>query len=79
MIPYFFVNYIHVNQILHWLEASSNLKVNLNKSELISIGEIPRVEELAFMLGCGVGKLLVTYLGLPFGARFKILIETTTT
>ncbi|RVW82101.1 hypothetical protein CK203_052493 [Vitis vinifera] len=32
-----------------------------------------------FMLGCGVGKLLVTYLGLPFGARFKILIETTTT
>ena len=79
MIPYFFVNYIHVNQILHWLKASSNLKVNLNKSELISIGEIPRVEELAFMLGCGVGKLLVTYLGLPFGARFKILIETTTT
>ncbi|KYF36687.1 hypothetical protein SMIM3I_02242 [Streptococcus mitis] len=37
------------------------------------------MEELAFMLGCGVGKLLVTYLGLPFEARFEILIETTTT
>ena len=57
--------------VLLWFDASSRLKINLNKSEHIPIGNIPNVEELASALGCGVGKLPTTYLGLPIVAPFK--------
>ena len=47
------------------------MKINLDKSKLILVGEVPNVEELALWLGCKVGKLPTTYLGLPLGAPFK--------
>lgn len=34
-----------------WFEACSGLKVNLEKSELIPIGSVDQVEELALELG----------------------------
>ena len=34
-----------------WFEASSGLKVNFDKSELIPIGSVDQVEELALELG----------------------------
>ncbi|RVW46672.1 Polyribonucleotide nucleotidyltransferase 2, mitochondrial [Vitis vinifera] len=52
-------------------QAPSRLKINLDKSKLILVGEVPNVEELALWLGCKVGKLPTTYLGLPLGAPFK--------
>ncbi|RVW17395.1 Transposon TX1 uncharacterized 149 kDa protein [Vitis vinifera] len=45
--------------------------VNLDKSELIPIGRVENVEELVEELGCKVGRLLSTYLGMPLGALFK--------
>jgi len=46
----------------------SGLRINLGKSELVPIGE---VESLAHILGCRIGSLLMTYLGMPLGASFK--------
>ena len=57
--------------LLMWFEAISGLRVNLDKSELIPVGRVENVEELVEELGCKVGRLLSTYLGMPFGALFK--------
>ena len=48
-----------------WFEAFSGLKINLNKSEIIPLGRVDNMEELAAELGCGVGSLPTKYLGLP--------------
>ena len=52
--------------MLRWFEfeAFSRLKINLAKSELILIGSIPNMELLGDELGCKVGSLPSTYLGL---------------
>jgi len=42
----------------------SGLKVNLSKSFIISIGEIPNIHHLASFFDCGVCAFLSTYLGL---------------
>jgi hypothetical protein len=52
-------------------KAALGLKVNLAKSELITIGNIDLVGSLAEILGCGVSSLPVKYLGLPLGASNK--------
>ena len=54
-----------------WFQASSGLKINLGKSELVPVISVPDVEELAVVLGCKVGKLPMSYLGLPLGSSFK--------
>ena len=57
--------------ILMWFEALSSLKINLEKSELIRAGRVSNVDSLASELGCKVGSLPTTYLGLPLGAHCK--------
>ena len=56
---------------LMWFEAFSGLKINLNKSVIIPLGRVDNVELLAAELGCGVGSLPTTYLGLPLGAPHR--------
>ncbi|RVW81102.1 putative ribonuclease H protein [Vitis vinifera] len=51
--------------------SMSGLKVNIDKSEIIAVGRVENVEEVALEFGCKVSKLPSTYLGLPLGARFK--------
>ena len=58
----------YLSWILMWFEALSGLKINLNKSEIIPIGPVDNVEELAKELGC---KFPTSYLGLPLGAKHK--------
>ena len=48
-------------------------EINLNKSEILPIGPVANMEELATELGCKVGSLPTTYLGLPLGAKHKAL------
>ena len=62
-----------ISWILMWFEAVSGLKINLNKSEILPIGPVANLEELAIELGCKVGSLPTTYLGLPLGAKHKAL------
>ena len=57
--------------LLMWFEAISGLKVNLDKSELFPMGNVENMEELAFELGCKVGRLPSTYLVMSLGAPFK--------
>ena len=54
-----------------WFEAVSGLKINLNKSEMVSVGNVPDLEDLAGIMGCKIIQLPMTYLGLPLGANFK--------
>ncbi|KAJ9683534.1 hypothetical protein PVL29_019210 [Vitis rotundifolia] len=61
----------HLSWILFWLEAASGLRINLAKSEIIPVGEVVEMEELAVELGCRVGSLPSQYLGLPLGAPNK--------
>ena len=58
---------------LMWFEAFSGLKINLNKSVIIPLGRVDNVEMLAAELGCGVGSLPTTYLGLPLGAPHRAM------
>ena len=52
-------------------EAMTGLRVNLSKSSLIPIGEIPNIHHLASFFHCGISALPSIYLGLPLGASFK--------
>ena len=58
----------HLSWLLMWFEISSGLRIKLNKSEIILVGSIAKVESLAFELDCKVGTLPSSYLGLPLGA-----------
>jgi hypothetical protein len=42
------------------------LKINLAKSELVPMGDVPNVDALACILGCRVSSLPLKYLGLPW-------------
>ena len=55
-----------------WFEACLGLRINLEKSELIPVGRVHDIEDLALELGCRVGGLPFCYLGLPLGAFFKL-------
>ena len=44
-----------------WFEAMLGLKINLEKSEVIPVGEVDLLEELAYEIGCKVGKLPSSY------------------
>lgn len=50
-------------------EAVSGIKRNLMKSYILAVGEVINIEELAADLGCKVGCLPSSYLGLPLGAK----------
>ena len=63
----------HLGWILAWFEAASGLRINLAMSELIPVGEIDNIEEMAVELGYRIGSFPVKYLGLPLGARHKAL------
>ncbi|WKA01785.1 hypothetical protein VitviT2T_020047 [Vitis vinifera] len=62
---------IYLSWLLMWFEAVSGLRINLEKSELIPVGRVENINDLALKFGCRVGSLPSTYLGLPLGAPFK--------
>ena len=64
---------MYLKWTLMWFETFSGLKINLNKSKIISLGRVDNMEELAAELGCGVGSLPTKYLGLPLGAPHRVV------
>ncbi|RVW84859.1 hypothetical protein CK203_048566 [Vitis vinifera] len=64
-----FSHLFFANDNLIFCDAS--LKINLEKNELIPIGDVHNREEFAEILGYKVGTLPTTYLGLPLGAFYK--------
>ena len=59
---------LHIRLLLLSLQAVTGLKVNVHKSEMVPIGEVDDVHALAEILGCKVGKLPMSYLGMPLEA-----------
>ena len=47
------------------------MRINLDKSSILLVGDVGNLDLLALELGCKVGYLPTTYLGLPLGVRHK--------
>ena len=63
----------YLNWILLCFEVISGMKINLEKSLILSVGNVENLDELAFELGCRARALPFTYLGLPLGMRCNSL------
>ncbi|RVX22106.1 putative sugar phosphate/phosphate translocator [Vitis vinifera] len=61
----------YLSWILFWFEAASGLRINLDKSEIIPVGEVEEMEEMAAELGYKVGSMPSVYLRLPLGPPNK--------
>jgi hypothetical protein len=61
----------NLRYVFSWFEVCSGLKINLSKSEIVSMGNVPNIEEVREILGCKLTLLPMKYLGLPLGASFK--------
>ncbi|GJY87219.1 RNA-directed DNA polymerase, eukaryota, partial [Tanacetum coccineum] len=58
--------------ILRVFQLASGLKINLNKSKIIGIGvDLTEVQQIAEMIGCCMGRLPFTYLGVPVGCNMN--------
>ena len=64
----------YLSWILMWFEAILGLRINLHKSELILVGGVENAKALAAELGCNVGSLPSSYLGLPLGAPHRFVV-----
>ncbi|RVX16265.1 putative ribonuclease H protein [Vitis vinifera] len=63
----------YLSWLLMWFEACLGLRINLEKSEMIPVGRVLNIEGLALELGCKVGGIPSSYLGMPLGAAFNSL------
>ena len=57
----------HLSWILLCFEAFLGLKINLDKSSMLVVGNVDDIEGLAIELGCSSKTLPTNYLGLPLG------------
>lgn len=62
---------VFLSWLLMWFEAILGLKINLDKSEILLMGRVENVEDLALELGCKVEVLPFYYLGLPLGEGWE--------
>ena len=62
------IQLVYLRWLLMWFEAISGLRINLSKSKIILVRRVDDAEALAAELGCKVGSLPASYLGLPLGA-----------
>ena len=60
----------YLSWVFLWFEAISRLKVNRDKSEAIPVRRVDSLENIVLILGCKIGKLPFSYLGLPLDAPF---------
>ena len=60
----------YLSWVFLWFEVISRLKVNRDKSEAIPVGRVDSLENIVLILGCKIGKLPFSYLGLPLDAPF---------
>jgi hypothetical protein len=62
---------LYVRLVLTCFEAVTGLRVNMAKSEMVPVGEVQNISELAESLCCHIGGLPLSYLGMPLGASYK--------
>ena len=59
----------YLSWILLWFETISRLKINLDKSSILPVGDVVNLDVPGFELRCMIGVLPSTYLGLPLVMR----------
>jgi len=59
--------------LLLCFQVVANLKVNVQESEMVSLGEINNVHALAKILGCKIETLPMSYPGMLLGASHNLL------
>ena len=64
---------LHVRMLLLCFQVVTDLKVNVQKSEMVSIEEVNNVHALTEILGSRFGTLPMSYLGMLLGASNKSL------
>uniref|UniRef100_A0A2N9GZQ1 Reverse transcriptase domain-containing protein n=1 Tax=Fagus sylvatica TaxID=28930 RepID=A0A2N9GZQ1_FAGSY len=52
-------------------EATTSLKVNLAKNEIVPVGDVENLQVLADILCCRISSLPMSYFGMPLGSSFK--------
>ncbi|KAL0004004.1 hypothetical protein SO802_011565 [Lithocarpus litseifolius] len=62
---------LHIRMLLTFFTIVIGLKSNVSKSEIVQVGEVNNLDELAEVLDCKIGALPMTYLGMPLGAFYK--------
>ena len=62
---------LSVRLVLSCFQAFTGLKVNIGKSEIVSVGEVNNLDALTNIFQCKVGSLPMKYLGMPLGTSFK--------
>ena len=63
---------LSIRLVLSCFQAFTGLKVNVEKIEIVPVGEVNNLDALANILQCRVGSLPMKYLGMPLGTSFKI-------
>ncbi|RVX15158.1 Exocyst complex component SEC3A [Vitis vinifera] len=61
----------YLSWLLIWFEAVSGLRINLEKSELISVGRVENIDDLALDFGCRVGSLPSLIWASPWVLRLR--------
>ena len=62
---------LSIRLALSCFQAFTGLKVNVGKSEIVPVGEVNNLAELASILHCRVGSLPMKYLEMLLGTSFK--------
>uniref|UniRef100_A0A2N9IZP3 Reverse transcriptase domain-containing protein n=1 Tax=Fagus sylvatica TaxID=28930 RepID=A0A2N9IZP3_FAGSY len=62
---------LYIRMVLTCFKAVTGLWVNMAKSEMVPVGEVQNISELANSLCCHIGVLPLSYLGMPLGASYK--------
>ncbi len=62
---------LYLKGVLLCFEVVSGLHINLGKTEIVPVGLVPEVHDLAQVLGATITSIPMKYLGLPLGAQFK--------
>uniref|UniRef100_A0A2N9F2D7 Reverse transcriptase domain-containing protein n=1 Tax=Fagus sylvatica TaxID=28930 RepID=A0A2N9F2D7_FAGSY len=65
------VQLMYLRLAMTCFEASTGLRVNLGKSEIVPVGDVVNLRVLADILCCRIGSLPMNYLGMPLGSTFK--------
>ena len=63
---------LSIRLALSCIQAFTGLKVNVGKSEIVSVGEVGNIGSLANILCCRVGSLPMKYLGMPLSTPYKV-------
>ena len=63
--------FLRIRMLLTCFTAFTGLKINISKIEMVPVGEVNNLDELADILGCKIRVLPMTCLDMPLGASYK--------